>query len=246
MNVFQIADDLLEVLNELEENGGELTDELEEKLSVSQADFKSKIKSYGDVIKYTNSEIKLIDEEVKRLKELKESKQKAIARLEKVIIWAVDMFGETTKTGGKFVDFGTGKINVRNTEKVEVNTDVTDIVAKNFFTFFHALEYTKELDQYDGVAASSFVEALRQFDDPVNITEEELSNIQASLTFDVSLKDLLVGQGFEFARHFIKYVSAYKAKSNVSKTALKEVLKEGNVDLHNIAELVPNKTVTIK
>ena len=130
MNIWQISQELQSIIDELEENGGELTDELEARLSVSQADFKSKVKSYGDAIKYIEGDIKLIDEEVARLKDLKESKKKTIDRLSKIIVWAIDMFGETTKTGGKFVDYGTGKISVRNTEKVEVDTDTTDTVVK--------------------------------------------------------------------------------------------------------------------
>ena len=122
-NIFQISQDLLAVFQELEDNGGELTDELEAKLTVSQADFKTKIKSYTDVIKYTEGDIKLIDEEISRLKELKESKKKAIARLEKIVIWAIGMFGEANKSGNKFVDFGTGKVSVRNTEKVEIDDE---------------------------------------------------------------------------------------------------------------------------
>ena len=51
MNIWQIQQDLLDIFNELEDNGGELTPELEEKLAVTQEDFKNKIKSYGEVIK---------------------------------------------------------------------------------------------------------------------------------------------------------------------------------------------------
>ena len=45
MNIWQIQQDLLDIFNELEDNGGELTPELEEKLAVTQEDFKNKIKS---------------------------------------------------------------------------------------------------------------------------------------------------------------------------------------------------------
>ena len=246
MNIFQISQELLDIFAELEENGGELTEDLEAQLAISQADFKTKVKSYGDVIKYTESEIDLIDKEIARLKDLKESKKKAITRLEKIIIWAVNMFGEETKSGGKFIDFGTGKISVRNSEKVEVNTDVTDLVVKNFFSYFNMLNYTKELNNYSGIDCKDCVTALKEMENPVEITEDELYNIQTSLTLDVNLRDLLTGEGFEFTRHFLKFVSNYKAKSSVSKTILKDALKEGNVDLHNIAELVKNQTITIK
>ena len=68
MNIWQIQQDLLDIFNELEENGGELTPELEEKLAVTQEDFKNKVKSYGEVIKSLKGEIDTIDKETARLK----------------------------------------------------------------------------------------------------------------------------------------------------------------------------------
>lgn len=243
MNIFQISQELQDIYTELEENGGELTDELEAKLAVSESDFKSKVKSYGEVIKSIDAEIDLIDKEVARLKELKESKNKVIERLKNVIIWAIDMYGDTTKFGGKFVDYGTGKISIRNTEKVEVNTDTTDTVVKSFFEYIRACTFSKELDYAESVDSK---EVLNFLNDYVKINEEEFNNVQASISFDINLKDLITSKGLSFVKSFYDTVEGYKAKSNVSKTILKPILKEGNTDLHNIAELVNNKTVTIK
>lgn len=246
MNIFQISQELLDIFQELENNGGELTEELENQLAITQADFQTKVKSYTDVIKYTDGEIELIDKEIERLKKLKESKSKAIARLEKVIIWAVNNFGESTKSGGKFVNFGTGKVSVRNTEKVEVKSNITDAVVNNLFKYLNALTYTKELSQMNDVDCKDCIEMFKNADNPVTITEDELYNIQASLSFDVNLRDLLYGEGFEFVKKFLQFTKTYKAKSNVSKSSLKTILKENNVDLHNIATIVPNQTICIK
>ena len=245
MNIWQISQELQSVIDELEENGGELTEDLEDRLTVSQADFKTKVKSYGEVIKHIEGDIKLIDEEIARLKDLKESKKKAIDRLSKVIIWAIDMFGETTKSGGKFVDYGTGKISVRNTEKVEVDTDATDTAVKNFLSYLSMLDYTNELDNYNGISPDSVIEALKEGDTPVSLTPEELNTINASFSFDIPLNTIMYGKGFEFIRHFTKFISSYKAKSNMNKTELKNVLKE-DVTLPHIASIVKNQTISIK
>lgn len=245
MNIWQISQELQSVIDELEENGGELTEDLEDRLTVSQTDFKTKVKSYSEVIKHIEGDIKLIDEEIARLKDLKESKKKTIDRLSKVIIWAVDMFGETTKSGGKFVDYGTGKISVRNTEKVEVDTDTTDTAVKNFLSYLSMLDYTNELDNCNGVDCHDLCNALAESDTPVTITDDELATITANFSFDVPLKDLLYGRGFDFIRHFTKFIRAYKAKSNMNKTELKNILKE-DVTLPHIASIVKNQTISIK
>ena len=246
MNIFEITQELQDVFAELEENGGDLTPELEQQLTVTQNDFKQKVKSYSELIKSTEAEIKLIDDEVDRLKSIKDSKKKAIERLKKIIIWAIGMFGDTNKNGNKYLDYGTGKISIRNTEKVEVNTDTTDKVVKNFFSYLSYISSTGELDNLANTTPGVILNAIADMDDGVSINYDELSEIQTTLSFDVNIKDLLEGKGLDFVKQFMKFVEVYKAKSNINKTALKEVLKEGNVDLHNIAELTPNQTITIK
>ena len=245
MTIFQISEELRNVFAELEENGGELTEEIAAKLAVNEQDFKTKIKSYGEVIRATEGEIKTIDTEIDRLKSVKESKQKAIDRLNKVLIWAVTTFGEQTKNGGMYVDYVTGKISVRNSEKIEINSYAVDNTVNNLFSYLNVLSYTKELNDYNGVDIEEALEAIKISENGVEITEEELENINASITFDVNLRDILKGDGFNFIRHLLSYSSKFKAKSNISKSDIKAALSEG-INLKNIAEIVPNKTVNIK
>ena len=242
MNIWQIQQDLLDIFNELEENGGELTPELEEKLAVTQEDFKNKIKSYGEVIKSLKGEIDIIDKETARLKELKDAKNRVIERLSKVIAQAITKFGDETKSGGKFLDYGTGKISVRNTEKVEIYTDRTDRIAKNVFNYINNLAYTRELY---GVNEISY-EDLKKGEGLEEVEYNDLANIPATLTFDVNLRDLLANNGIDFMQKFFGFITNYKVKSNVSKTAMKDVLLEGNTDLSSIAHIEQNQSITIK
>ena len=41
-------------------------------------------------------------------------------------------------------------------------------------------------------------------------------------------------------------ITNYKVKSNVSKTAMKDVLLEGNANLSSIAHIEQNQSITIK
>lgn len=242
MNIWQIQQDLLDIFNELEENGGELTPELEEKLAVTQEDFKNKVKSYGEVIKSLKGEIDIIDKETARLKELKDAKNKVIERLSKVIAGAITKFGDETKSGGKFLDYGTGKISVRNTEKVEINTDRTDRIAKNVFNYINNLAYTRELY---GVSEISY-EDLKKSEGLEDVEYNDLANIPATLTFDVNLKELLQNEGVDFMQTFFRLITNYKVKSNVSKTVMKDVIKEGLFDVSKIAHIEQNQSITIK
>ena len=73
-NIYNIQQDLLAIFDELEENGGELTPELEEQLNISQEEFRDKIKSYSNVIKMLENDIYNIKEEKARLSDLQKSK----------------------------------------------------------------------------------------------------------------------------------------------------------------------------
>lgn len=242
MNIWQIQQDLLDIFDELEENGGELTPELEEKLAVTQEDFKNKVKSYGEVIKSLKGEIDTIDKETARLKELKDAKNRVIERLSKVIAQAITKFGDETKSGGKFLDYGTGKISVRNTEKVEIDTDRTDRIAKNVLNYINNLAYTRELY---GVNEISY-EDLKKGEGLEDVEYNDLANIPATLTFDVNLKELLQNEGVDFMQTFFRLITNYKVKSNVSKTVMKDVIKEGLFDVSKIAHIEENQSIIIK
>ena len=207
MNIWEIQQDLLDIFNELEENGGELTPELEEKLAVTQEDFKNKVKSYGEVIKNLKGEIDIIDKETARLKELKDAKNKVIERLSKVIAQAITQFGDETKSGGKFLDYGTGKISVRNTTKVEVDTERTDAICKSMFNYFNALAYTRELNSVHDLDEKEVREAIKNSDGGMEFSADELYNIPATLTFDVNLKELLQNEGVDFMQTFFRLIT---------------------------------------
>lgn len=231
-NIFQISQDLLAVFQELEDNGGELTDELEAKLTVSQTDFKTKIKSYTDVIKYTEGDIKLIDEEISRLKELKESKKKAIARLEKIVIWAIGMFGEANKSGNKFVDFGTGKVSVRNTEKVEVDDEFAEDAVNKFMEQIREIAFTGELEN-------------NEIEDLVTLPDDVINGVTAKISVDVPLKEFY-GSAGNILRALYDSKKVFKYAPSINKTELKTALKENPEAYPMLAHLVPNQTLTIK
>lgn len=231
-NIFQISQDLLAVFQELEDNGGELTDELEAKLTVSQADFRTKIKSYTDVIKYTEGDIKLIDEEISRLKELKESKKKAIARLEKIVIWAISMFGEANKSGNKFVDFGTGKVSVRNTEKVEIDDEFAEDAVNKFMEQIREIAFTGELEN-------------NEIEDLVTLPDDVINGVTAKISVDVPLKEFY-GSAGNILRALYDSKKVFKYAPSINKTELKTALKDNPEAYPMLAHLVPNQTLTIK
>lgn len=101
MNIFQLEQEYLSLMTELEENGGELTDELVKRLEVNSSNFASKMDNYANVIALLEGNSKIIEDEIERLSELKKSNENSIASMKKVMITALELFGEVGKTGNR-------------------------------------------------------------------------------------------------------------------------------------------------
>ena len=233
MNIWQIQQELLDTFNELEENGGELTPELEDKLNITQSEFKNKIENYLYVIKKTESDINACDVEAKRLTALKKSKQNTVDRLKSVMAKAIEQFGDENKNGNRFIDLGTAKITVRTSNKVIVNDDFAENLVNSTFDEVRSMVFTKELQSND-------------LKDLLTIPENKLDGVTANISIDVPLKDLYKDNGDAFIKSIFAYGKYFKAKANISKTELKANLEDNPNAYPELAHLEQNKTLTIK
>ena len=233
MNIWQIQQELLDIFNELEENGGELTPELEAKLNITQSEFKNKIENYLYVIKQTESDINVCDSEAKRLTALKKSKQNTVDRIKSVMAKAIEQFGDENKSGNRFIDLGTAKITVRKSDKVIVNDDFAATLVDSTFTEIRSVAFTKELQSND-------------LKDLLTVPENKLDGVTATISIDVPLKDLYETNGDAFIKSIFAYGKDFKAKANISKTELKANLEDNPNAYPELAHLEQNKTLIIK
>lgn len=247
-NIYQISQELLSIFDELEENGGELTPELEEQLNITQEEFRDKIKSYSNVVKMLENDIADIKAEKARLNDLQKSKEKTIERLKKIMIDAVELFGDTTKSGSKYLDYGTGKVSIRNTQVVEVEEDITDRFVNRFLT---CLRWYQQNNQLDTITSSDVLEycnskSPNEEDEEITIlSEEDIAQIKADINLDVPISELLTTErGMKLAKALAEY-SVFTCKSKISKTDIKANAKE-NHTMPVFAKLVDNQTLTIK
>lgn len=114
MNLYEISTKAREISFALET--GELTPELENELIINQTDLQNKATNYGYVIKSFEDDIEAIDNEMKRLKALKDAKTKAIDRLKSSVLDALHLYRiENIKTP-------TLSLSIRRSESVEVDS----------------------------------------------------------------------------------------------------------------------------
>lgn len=95
-NLFEISHDYVDLMNEIESVDGELTPELSERLVIHEKERDVKSIAYLEVIRKNEAFDLMIDNEIKRLQDLKKRNKTTIERLKTTLLGAVNLFGEYT------------------------------------------------------------------------------------------------------------------------------------------------------
>lgn len=254
MNIYQIKQELLAIFNELEENGGELTEELETQLAITQESFKDKIKDYTNVIKSLNTDIDSIKVEQKRLKDLADKKQKVIDKLKSIMINAIETFGETKKSGVPYVDYGTGEVSIRRSKAVDVDSEILKEIGPAVKVITENTRITNQLFVIDKFEVNDIIDLVNNGTVNDNgesigrytINEADLRHTNIELSVKVPLSDIIDGKAYPIIREIAKNSPSFDIVASVSKTELKKELEENGACAPNIAHLVENKSIVIK
>lgn len=251
-SIFNIQQDLYSIFDSIEENEGEITPELEEALTIKREEFSTKIQGYVAFIKQLELDNKGIKEEIARLKDLQKSKEKTIDNLKKIMAMAIDAFGDTNKSGTKFLDYGTGKVSIRKSDSIEVDEEGTKQFVNRFFRYFNWLHFTNTADQQelDVKDVIDFCNKNKQDDEEdiveTNYTDDDLTNLQANLDFKVNLKDLITNpNGLKLINSLLDYKVLATIKPSVDKTEVKKEVKS-NGEIPTFAKYVIKDNVIIK
>ena len=120
--LFSITSEYLEITNELVENGGELTEELEQALAINQAQLNQKAVAYHHVIQMLEAEATMAREEKKRLDAAIKSRTSSIERLKSMLDAARVQFGKEER-GKKVLKIGTLTLSSRVSNSVKITDE---------------------------------------------------------------------------------------------------------------------------
>ena len=115
----EIKSDYLVLMNDLELADGEITDELNEALKINESQLQVKSIAYLSVIQQKEEFINTIDNEIKRLQQLKKINGNLVDRLKNSLLDAVKLFGDFT--------IGLNKFGTRKSTSVEVIAEANDL-----------------------------------------------------------------------------------------------------------------------
>jgi hypothetical protein len=124
MNLYEITREAQELASLLETD--ELTPELEAALHINQFQLQEKAANYAKVITNIQSDSDAIDAEIKRLKAMKDAKDRAVNRLKEALREAMMVSGIDKMESALF------KLSLRRSEAVEV--DVVEALPNDFVT----------------------------------------------------------------------------------------------------------------
>ena len=245
-NIFELKQTLWNLFDELEENGGELTEELANNLEITQEEFTNKVEDYTKVIKHLNSDLVAIKEEQTRLKELADRKKKVIDKLTSIIIEAINQFGDVKKSGSKFISFSTGEVSIRKSESVEVNETLVDEIGNYLMDLAKTDKDRNQLDVADRVDLSDIVTTFSQRETPIYCGGDDFNHINIDMNVSVPLSALGDGSAYNAFKEIAKYSDNFEFTPKVSKTDLKRELKENGSCAPNLAHIKINENLTIK
>ena len=145
-NLFEISAEMQSITEQLIDNGGELTPELEEALKITKPQLEQKAVAYSVVIRSMKYENETIDAEIERLKKFKKTKSNSIERLENALKNAM-IICDVDK-----IETATSKIGFRKSQTLEI------INADNVPTEYKTIE-VKETTKIDKMQIKKDIKA---------------------------------------------------------------------------------------
>lgn len=248
-SLYNISNELLDILNQIEENEGILDETLSNKLEITTNNLQEKVKSYVSIIKSLDDDIKLCKEEKKRLDNFRKSKELKLERLNKNLLEAVIQFGNTYKDN-KYIDFGTGKVQTRYSNSVNVNEDLINAIGKIVLDYLEEIMFDNDIkESLDIDSCLSYINIqLKNIYGDITINRNDLENILINITFTLNLSQLFNSDNFSILTDYYIFnnfdLKETKYTLETSKAELKKLL-ENDYDI-NIASLEKNTNLNIK
>ena len=251
-SIFEIDKELYALYDEIEEAGGEITPEIEEKLELNGQEMTNKVKSITNYINKLKADLLAIKSETDRLAKLKKSKENIIAGLTKLVLFAINKYGTEDKKGKKWFDWGTGRVGVRKSTSVELDDKKIEYLVDALKTTVVNGIYTNTLHQSSSIDSQSLLDAAihnAQIEGDITNSEvevEDMDDIIVNVTIPVTMAKLLYGDGYMLLANMGDVAKdGWSFKPSVDKKAMKVKLTDEGCT-SNIAKVVENDNLTIK
>ena len=251
-SLYQISDELQLLLNEIEENGGEITEEQEKELEISQEELGNKVENYCNAITILKSEEECAKNEKKRLNDMQNVKKNLIERLKQTLLKTVIRFGYDGKSGNKVLEGVNHKLFTKNSKSLVVDEERFNQLGQ--YVKRYLIELYKEgiLETGENIDVSGMlgaINAIHKADCEVEekpfapFTESDLATINFRFDYFISFNSLMQGKANDVTKLMLSpnAVLNYEPDS-ILKTYL-ETVEESDI---TYAYLESKPSLTIK
>lgn len=114
MNLYELTSEQLYINSLLEENGGELTEELVELMEINESNFNDKIENYCKAVRIMESNLIGVKAEIDRLSKMKKTYENSIDRMKETMKNSFVVLGKDKVTLGNF------KVSLRNSKAINI------------------------------------------------------------------------------------------------------------------------------
>ena len=257
MNIFNISRDLEDIFYQIEENGGEITPELEEQLAIKEEELHAKLDSYRRVHSKMLSDAKTCKEEETRIAKLRKTKEAQAERLKTTMLEAVQRFGATGKSGNKLVNLPDAKLYTKATVCTEIDNNRASVLMQIFLDIYRTAWEQDTLDaQYGKMTNNELLEKINaKYKENYDLIYSKVSLADTPEFMPFSFDDLVALRiNFQFSYNLVELNGADKfsllnawfdneestsnfIESDVSKTVVKSMIKDGlNISVARIEE----------
>lgn len=125
-NLFGIAQKYDYLVSQIEENDGEITEEIAEELAIAESELEDKLRAYRQVIDAQKANIAYNKDEIKRLRDRNTSFDKIAGRLKSSVVDALHIFGQVGKSGNYSLKFPDFTVYTKESESVSINENALD------------------------------------------------------------------------------------------------------------------------
>lgn len=245
-SLYQISDEILSIFNIIEQNDGEMTDELSNLLAVKEDELSKKLNDYVKALQVWKSDIDACKQEEKRIKEVRNKYNNRIEKLKENMLTAVKMFGKEGATN-KFIELPTCRIFTRNSKSIEVDEGRINLMIQEFMRYVAELVhqgvlYTGEDVDIAGVVAAINANCIAEYgEDFKPFTIDDFLHIR----LDICCTDTI----YNYFRHGGDLLTAItKLPTNITHSTTKDQFKfalDANFDI-STAKVVNNESINIK
>ena len=254
MNIFNISRELDDIFNQIEENGGEITPELEERLAITEDKLYDKLDSYRRVYSKFMSDAKTCKEEETRIAKLRKTKENQAERLKDTMLAAVQQFGALGKSGNRSINLPDSKLYTKSSACTEVDLNRSSILMQLFLDVYHVAWSQDTLDsQYGSMTDTKLLDLINykyanEYSNEkfVPFTIDDLYNIKLNFNFSFNLSELNCTDKFSLLQAWFDNaeIAGSSISADVNKTSVKARINDG--DDISIASVVYHDSLIIK